>query len=64
MLRQNKIRIEYFDFNNQSKQLQEVNLQYNIKKCKFYTIEIMYFNLIIFHDDIKMNFMKIKIIIS
>ena len=46
------------------KQLQEADLQCNIKKCKFYTIEITYFDLIIFHDNIKMNFVKIETIIS
>ena len=46
------------------KQLQEVSLQCNIKKCKFHVIEITYFDLIIFHDDIKMNLVKIETIVS
>ena len=46
------------------KQLQEVSLQCNIKKYKFHTTEIMYFNLIVFCDDIKMNFVKIEAIVS
>jgi len=44
--------------------LWEVSLQYDIKKCKFHAIEIMYLNLIIFCNDIKMNFVKIKAIID
>ena len=46
------------------KWLQEADLQYDIKKCKFHIIEIMYFDLIIFCDDIKMNSVKIKAIVS
>ena len=46
------------------KQIWKADLQCDIKKYKFYTIKIMYFDLIIFHDDIKMNFAKIKAIID
>ena len=46
------------------KQLQEADLQCNIKKCKFHTIEITYLDLIIFCDDIKMNSVKIEAIVS
>ena len=45
-------------------QLQETDLQYDIKKCKFHVIEIMYLDLIIFYNDIKMNFIKIETIID
>ena len=46
------------------KQLWKADLQCNIKKCKFHAIKIMYFDLIIFYDDIKMNLTKIEVIIS
>ena len=46
------------------KQLQEVSLQYNIKKCKFHVTKVTYLDLIISHDDIKMNSVKIEVIIS
>jgi len=46
------------------KQLQKVSLQYDIKKCKFHAIEVMYLDLIVFHDDIKMNFVKIEVIVD
>ena len=45
-------------------QLQEADLQYNIKKCKFHVTEIMYLDLIVSHDNIKMNSVKIKMIID
>ena len=45
-------------------QLWKIDLQCNIKKYKFHAIEIMYLNLIIFHDDIKMNFVKIETIVN
>src|SRR5436189_6007116 len=45
------------------KQLQEADLQCNIKKCKFHATEITYLNLIISHNDIKMNFVKIEVIV-
>src|SRR5437762_6227363 len=44
--------------------LKKADLQCDIKKCKFYMTEVIYLDLIIFHDDIKMNFMKMKAIIS
>ena len=46
------------------KQLWEADLQCDIKKCKFHVTEIMYLDLIIFHNDIKMNSVKIKAIID
>ena len=45
-------------------QLQEADLQYNIKKYKFHATEIMYLDLIIFYNDIKINSIKIKVIID
>ena len=39
-------------------------MQYDIKKCKFHTIKIMYFDLIIFCNNIKMNLIKIKTIVD
>src|SRR5947207_11347740 len=44
--------------------LKKADLQCNIKKCKFYTTEVIYLSLIIFCDDIKMNSMKMIVIIS
>ena len=36
-------------------QLQEADLQYDIKKCKFHAMKITYLNLIISHNDIKLH---------
>src|SRR5438477_7510898 len=44
------------------KHLKKADLQCNIKKCKFYMTKIIYFNLIISHDDIKLNSAKMKMI--
>src|SRR5947207_11821536 len=44
--------------------LKKADLQCDIKKCKFYTTEVIYLSLIIFCDDIKMNSMKMIVIIS
>ena len=46
------------------KRLQDVNLQYNIKKYKFYITEVMYLSLIISRNRIKMDFKKVTIIIN
>src|SRR5947207_5660705 len=46
------------------KHLKKADLQCDIKKCKFYATEVIYLDLIIFHDDIKMNSVKMKAIIS
>ena len=46
------------------KRLQDIGLQYNIKKYKFYITEIMYLGLIIFYNRIKMDFKKVAIIIN
>ena len=45
-------------------QLWETDLQCDIKKCKFHTMKVMYLNLIVFCDDIKMNSVKIETIIN
>ena len=45
-------------------QLQEADLQCDIKKYKFHAIKIMYLNLIIVYDNIKMNSVKIETIID
>ena len=46
------------------KQLQEADLQCDIKKYKFHMTKIMYLNLIIFHNDIKINSVKIEAIVD
>ena len=46
------------------KRLRDVNLQYNIKKCKFHITKVMYLSLIISHNKIKMDFKKVAIIIN
>ena len=44
--------------------LQDVGLQYNIKKYKFYITEVIYLSLIIFYNRIKMDFKKVTVIIN
>ena len=44
--------------------LWEADLQCNIKKYKFHATEIMYLDLIVSHDDIKINFVKVEVIID
>ena len=44
------------------KRLQDIGLQYNIKKCKFYIIKVIYLGLIISRDGIKMDPKKITTI--
>src|SRR5437667_3660662 len=44
------------------KHLKKAGLQCNIKKCKFYMTEVIYLDLIISCDDIKMNSVKMKAI--
>ena len=46
------------------KRLQDADLQYNIKKYKFYITEVMYLNLIISYNKIKMDFKKVAVIIN
>ena len=44
--------------------LQDADLQYNIKKYKFYITEVMYLSLIISYNRIKMDFKKVAVIIN
>ena len=44
--------------------LQNANLQYNIKKCKFHTTKVMYLGLIISYNKIKMDPKKVTAIIN
>ena len=46
------------------KRLQDTDLQYNIKKYKFYVTEVMYLNLIISYNRIKIDFKTVAIIIN
>src|SRR5436190_4305919 len=46
------------------KQLQEADLQCDIKKCKFHATEVTYLDLIVSHNDIKMNSVKIEAIVD
>ena len=44
--------------------LQDTGLQYNIKKYKFYIIEVMYLGLIISYNRIKIDFKKVAVIVN
>ncbi len=44
--------------------LQEADLQMNIIKCKFYITQVLYLELIIIIEEIKMNSSKINIIVN
>ena len=44
--------------------LQDIGLQYNIKKYKFYITEVMYLGLIISYNRIKMDSKKVAVIIN
>jgi len=44
--------------------LQEADLQMNIIKCKFHIIQVLYLELIIIIEEIKMNSSKIDIIVN
>jgi len=46
------------------RKLQEANLQMNIIKCKFHVIQVLYLELIIIIEEIKMNSSKINIIVN
>ena len=46
------------------KRLQDIGLQYNIKKYKFYITEVMYLGLIISYNKIKMDSKKVTVIIN
>jgi len=44
--------------------LREADLQMNIIKCKFHIIQVLYLELIIIIEEIKINFSKINIIVN
>jgi hypothetical protein len=44
--------------------LQDAGLQYNIKKCKFYTTKVTYLGLIISYNGIKIDSEKVTAIIN
>ncbi len=44
--------------------LREVNIQANVDKCKFHTIETKFLDMIMRRDEIKINFEKVKTIIK
>ena len=44
--------------------LQDADLQYNIKKCKFHATKVMYLGLIISYNRIKMDPKKVAVIIN
>jgi hypothetical protein len=44
--------------------LREANIQEDVNKCEFHTIETKFLRMIIDRDDIKMNFEKIKAIVK
>ena len=46
------------------KRLQDVDLQCDIKKYKFYATKVIYLSLIISHNKIKMDFKKVTVIIN
>ena len=46
------------------KRLKKINFFLNIDKCEFFVIFVKHLDLIIFIDDIKMNFQKIEIIVN
>ena len=46
------------------KHLQDINLQYNIKKYKFYITKVIYLSLLVSYNRIKMDFKKVAIIIN
>ena len=45
-------------------QLRDADLQCDISKCKFHASEVIYLDLIISHDDIKMNSVKIEAVVN
>ncbi len=46
------------------RKLQEADLQMNIIKCKFHVTQVLYLELIIIIEEIKINFFKINIIVN
>ncbi len=47
-----------------SQRLREANIQADVNKCEFHTIETKFLKMIIDRDDIKMNLEKIKTIVK
>ncbi len=45
-------------------QLQEINLQININKCKFHVQKIIFLKLLIFIEELKMNSWKIQVVVK
>ena|SRR5947207_1639736 len=45
-------------------QLRDADLQCNISKCKFHASEVTYLDLIISHDGIKMNSVKVEAVVN
>ena len=46
------------------RKLREANLQANIIKCEFYVVQVSYLELIIIIEEIKINLVKIEIIVN
>ena len=44
--------------------LRDIRLQYDIKKCEFHAIKVIYLDLIVFQEEIKMDSTKVKVITS
>ncbi len=44
--------------------LREANIQVDVNKCEFHTIETKFLDMIINRDEIKMNFEKIRVIVE
>jgi hypothetical protein len=44
--------------------LRESNIQADVNKCEFHTIETKFLDMIMRRDDIKMNFQKVKTIVE
>jgi len=46
------------------RKLREVDLQANIIKCEFYVIQVLYLELIIIIEEVKIDLIKIEIIVN
>jgi hypothetical protein len=44
--------------------LRETNIQTDVDKCEFHTIETKFLKMIVGRDDIKMNLEKVKAIVE
>ncbi len=44
--------------------LQDADLQIDIQKCKFNVEETIFLKIIIFEQDLYMNFIKVKVIVN